>query len=111
MTSTTEPAAARICPCGVSFPPDRAPQARYHSDACANAHRQRAFRARSESHGERLLRRQLESASQDEARQRWRELSPTDRHSLLDAGGLLLGEAALAAVLGFAEPEFVLEAA
>lgn len=45
MTEPTRAPSARVCRCGTPFPPDRASQARYHSDECANAHRQRRHRA------------------------------------------------------------------
>jgi hypothetical protein len=107
--STSDPA-ARICRCGTPFPPDRAPQARYHSDRCANRYRQADRRAR-ESRGSRLLEAQLATTSEREALDRWRGLSAVDRHALFEAGGLLSGEEALAVVTGFADPSFLAKAA
>lgn len=101
MQPPTNPA-ARICRCGTPFPPDRARQARYHSDRCADRYRQADRRAR-ESRGSQPLRGRLPATSQDEALDRWRGLSAVERHALLEARGLLLGEEALAVVTGFAD--------
>jgi hypothetical protein len=40
----------------------------------------------------------------------WSELSAVERHALLDASDLLLGESALAVVVGLIDPEYLLPA-